>query len=139
MENETYKIVKIIDDYRVVINAGKREGIKPGMELEIFIKGVEIKDDVTGDAYGTLDYVKGVIGVTDVMEGVSICENVETYTQTVAPYMAQLAATIEALKVFSSETKTLIRPLGVEQTQITGYGFEIDKVIRLGDLVRARN
>lgn len=36
MEEKIYKIVKIVDDENIVINAGTENGIKRGMKFEIF-------------------------------------------------------------------------------------------------------
>lgn len=122
MLSETYKILRIIDDYRVVINAGRENGIREGAFFEIFIEGVELRDDSTGESYGIFDYIKDVVVARTVMAKVSICVSAKYI---LSPLMSEVAATT--------------RPLQVDQTQITGYGFEIDKVIRLGDSVRERD
>lgn len=142
MNENKFKIIKIIDDYKVVINTGKNNKVKKGDKFEIYIKGVELKDEETGTSYGTLDYVKAIVEAVEVFEKASVCENVETYTEKQTP---TLQAGLKSLNGIAAslygygEEKTYIKPLEVDQSQVTGYGVEIDKTIRIGDLVRKRD
>jgi hypothetical protein len=138
MTEENYKIIKIIDDYKVVINAGKIDDVKKGNEFEIYIEGVELKDEKTGESYGKLDYVKATIKAIEVFEKVSICKNVETHTEQInVPSMHTTMAKIN--EAFSGTTVTTTKPLNVDESEITGYGFEIDDTIKIGDLVRKKD
>lgn len=124
MFNNTYKVVKIIDDRQIVINAGSDDSVKRGTEFEIFQPGVEVFDDETEEALGTLDYVKARVEVTTVYPRMSLCKNIYTETQSV---MFDFAKAL---------TSTKRKTLNVNPEDISG-GFEgAESKIRIGDLVR---
>jgi len=117
------KIVKIINEYRVVINAGSNDLIHDGQNLEVFVQGTPISDPDTGDSLGTLDYVKAKLRVINVFPMMSVCENRETET-------------IGLLSSLASWQREEVLPLNVDSKEISG-GYEgIDKKIHVGDLVR---
>lgn len=120
MENKIYKIVKIIDDETLVINAGSNDNIKSGDEFEIFEIGEEIKDPDTGTKLGTLDTIKETIQAINVFPQISICRHVEVSSIT------------SITPVWVRKTN---KTLNVDSTQISG-GLSNDKVIRIGDKVR---
>lgn len=120
---KTIKVVKIINEYQVVINAGSNEFIRDGQYLEIFVKGTPICDPETGDSLGTLDYVKAKLRVINVLPMMSVCENRETET-------------VGLLSGIASLQRTEVLPLNIDSKEISG-GYEgIDKKIHIGDLVR---
>lgn len=137
MSEKKLKIIKIIDDYRVVINAGKEDSIKERDKFEIYIEGIELKDEETGESYGTLDYVKATVEAIEIFEKACICENIETYTERENDPLQNSLSKIATS--FYGTTNTYIKPLEVDQSQVTGYGFEIDETIKVGDLVRKRD
>lgn len=54
------KVVKIINDSRIVINRGEEHGIRKGMKTLIYsLSDEEIKDLDTGESLGYLEIVKG--------------------------------------------------------------------------------
>ncbi len=118
------KIVKIINEYRVVINAGSNDLIHDGQYLEIFVPGTPIIDPDTGDDLGTLDYIKAKLRVVNVFPRMSVCENRETESTGLLRSFASVLQTQEVL------------PLNIDSKEISG-GYEgIDKQIHVGDLVR---
>lgn len=122
-----YKIVKIIDEYKVVVNAGSNDLIKPNDRLEVYQPGQEVTDPETGESLGTLDFVKAKLRVVDVFPKMCVCENHDTRQQSVFVNFSQS---------FTYEEKL---PLNVQTTDISG-GYEgIDKKIKVGDLVRKVN
>ena len=124
---ENIKIVKIINEYQVVINAGSDELIREGQHLEVFVLVTPIVDPDTGDELGTLDYVKAKRRVINVFPRMSVCENRETETRN---RLVALSAMFET---------TEILPLNIDSKEISG-GYEgIDKKIHVGDLVRTVN
>ena len=124
--SKTFKVVKIISEYKVVVNAGSQDLIQEGAELEIFAPGKDIIDPDTGENLGALDYVKAKLYVIDVFPKMCICEN----------YEGERIRTIG--NVLSSTFKEKI-PLNVEAKDISG-GFEgVSKKIRVGDLVRTKD
>ncbi len=62
-------VVKIIDEYKVVINKGEREGIKVGQKFLIYeLEREEIKDPDTDEPLGHLEIVKGIGRVSHVQD-----------------------------------------------------------------------
>ena len=118
-----FKVIKIISDKRIVINAGKNE-VQTGDILRVIEKNSEeIVDPDTNEVLGTLDYIKATITVEYVYEHMSICKNYETKT-------------VNALDPFEPlSQREVTSPLNVNLSQITG-GYNIDnKLIEIGDLV----
>ena len=118
-----FKVIKIISDKRIVINAGKNE-VQTGDILRVIEKNSEeIVDPDTNEVLGTLDYIKATITVEYVYEHMSICKNYETKT-------------VNALDPFETlRQREVTSPLNVNLSQFTG-GYNIDnKLIEIGDLV----
>ncbi len=119
----SYKIVKIISEYKVVVNAGSNSYINEGDTLEVFQPGQEVTDPDTGESLGTLDFVKAKLRVVDVFPKMCVCENRDSEKKSI----------ITIAQSFTYEEKL---PLNVQTTDISG-GYEgIDKKIKVGDLVR---
>ncbi len=118
-----YKIVKIISEYKVVVNAGSNNSIKENDTLEIYQPGQEVTDPETGELLGTLDFVKAKLRVIDVFPKMCVCENRDKDSTSLA---------LLAKGLMYEE----ILPLDVRTTDISG-GYEgIDKKIKVGDPVR---
>ena len=64
--NEVFKIVRIVNDRNIVINAGNDQGLKEGDILEVFVPGEEIIDIDTGESLGTLDIIKAKLEIKNV-------------------------------------------------------------------------
>jgi hypothetical protein len=73
----SWKVVKIIDSQRLVINAGSRNTLTKGQKLVVYVPGDEVLDPDTQESLGTLDTIKCYIEVADVFEKMSICKNAE--------------------------------------------------------------
>lgn len=68
------KIAKILDEYNVVINKGRNDGVKERMPFVIFsISSDEIKDPDTKESLGRLELVKGYITAFHIQERAAIC------------------------------------------------------------------
>lgn len=120
----TGKIVKIIDEYRVVVNLGSAS-VKDNQLLEVYQPGQEVTDPETGEALGTLDFIKAKLRVVDVFPKMCVCENKETRQKSLLMGLAQS---------FNYEEKL---PLNVQATDISGGYDGVDKKIKVGDLVRS--
>lgn len=120
----TGKIVKIIDEYRVVVNLGSAS-VKDNQLLEVYQPGQEVTDPETGEALGTLDFIKAKLRVVAVFPKMCVCENKETRNNSLLMGLAQS---------FSYEEKL---PLNVRATDISGGYDGVDKKIKVGDLVRS--
>ena len=123
MTNKIFKIVKIINEYKVVVNAGSRDSIQEGDTFAVFKTGQEVIDPETNESLGTLDFIKAKLRAVDVFPKMCICENRD----------GELDETLQAIMT-PPFTKRL--PLNVDSKDISG-GFEsVDKKIKVGDLVR---
>lgn len=118
---KTYKIVRIIDDQTLVINAGYNDGIKSGDKFEIYTSGEEIKDPDTDEVLGTLDYIKEKVEAVDVFPKMSICRH-----NIFVNFMDGVSAKL---------TRIEPKVLNVDTKQISG-GLSVDNVIKVGDKVR---
>ena len=119
----TWKIIKIIDSYRVVVNAGSNDQINEGQALDVYVPGQEVTDPETGENLGALDFIKAKLCAVDVFPKMTICEN------RVSERGIGLA---QALSPWFDGPM----PLDVNAKEISG-GFEgLSREIRLGDLVR---
>lgn len=125
MKEKNWKVIKIIDDFNIVINGGKEDSLKVGDNLEVFTEGEILKDPDTGDTLGKLDLIKAKIKVKDLFEKFSVCTNAEEGVT----IMSQISTASNSHK---------FRPgkLNVQQSEITGYGSSATKAIKIGDLVR---
>lgn len=121
--DKTWRVVKIISDYEIVINGGSEDNLKKGDKLEIFVEGEEMIDPISKESLGTLDGIKAYISIVDLFEKMSICKNIVTKISNIAVSLANF------------ETQRSER-LKVDPTQISGPIDEYDKIIRIGDLVR---
>ena len=118
------KIVKIIDEYRVVVNLGSGS-VHEDQILEVYQPGQEVTDPETGESLGTLDFVKAKLRVVDVFPKLCVCENRETRQKSMLINIAQNLTYEEKL------------PLNVQTTDISGGYEDVSKKIKVGDLVRA--
>ena len=117
-----YKIAKIIDEYKVVVNAGSNDSIKDGDFLEVYQPGQEVIDPDTGESLGALDFIKAKLRVVNVFPKMCVCENRETERTSIISSIAQS---------FSYEEKL---PLNVQTTDISGAYEGMDKKIKVGGL-----
>lgn len=80
-----FKIAKIIDNYKVVINAGSNKGIKENQRFLIYsVDGETIFDPDTNEPLGQLEVTKGTGVVTFLQENMATIESdmYEKYTST---------------------------------------------------------
>ena len=118
-----FRVIKIISDRRIVINAGKND-VSEGDILRVIVKNdEEIIDPETNEVLGTLDFVKATVYVEHVYDKMSICRNYETTViNTFDPF--------EPIR-----KKEIEQPLNVDLSQITGGYGSNNRKIQIGDIV----
>lgn len=122
LENK-YRIVKIIDDYHIVINAGSKDGITQDDNFKIINKqGEPINDPETGDFLGYLNTVKDYVKAKDVHEKMTVCESLRTVEY-------DFSTILNPLKRVEKKR------LNVDLSQITGGEEPTNETIRIGDEV----
>ncbi|MGL5085400.1 MAG: hypothetical protein ACRC68_06710 [Clostridium sp.] len=125
-----YKVIKIIDEYRIVVNVGANEGIKSGDIFEIFVQGEMVIDIDSKEELGTLDFIKAKIEVETVFEKMCICVNELKVNNSPFATAGKLALSFYGNSEKEPET------LNITMSEITGGLSNYDKKIKLGDLVR---
>ncbi len=129
MSENKFKVIKIIDDRKIVINAGTSHGLNTGDELEIYLPGKPIIDPDTNEDLGTLDPIKAYIEIRNIYPKMSVCVNAQKEPASTA--LAILQDTANAL------TTTVPKRLPVHPEDISGGWLESSEHrIRVGDLVR---
>ena len=58
-ENISIKVVKLLDEYKIVINKGANDGIKVGQVFLVYKEDEELFDPDTNESLGRLEIVKG--------------------------------------------------------------------------------
>jgi len=71
------KVIKIIDDYKLVINKGEKDGVKDNDKFMILEKGEELFDPDTGESLGFLEVPKLKMKVIHCQEKNSVLESDE--------------------------------------------------------------
>lgn len=112
-----FKVIKIIDDTTLVINAGSSNNAEIGDIMEIHGKSETIYDPETKENLGQIDIIKDSLKITKTYEKMCICESA---------FVSNYFSSILNNSLFTSTQ----RKLDVEPTEISGTG---DKTIRIGD------
>lgn len=124
------KVIKIIDQYRVILNVGEGARVKPDMRFIIYDEGDEISDPTNGKSLGKLELVKATVRVEHVQPEFCIAGTIPvSYSYTLDIFSAMQAVTT----MRRSERK----PLPVDEKDITPLFTKGADKIRVGDLVRS--
>ncbi|TRV06741.1 MAG: hypothetical protein EWV41_13425 [Microcystis wesenbergii Mw_MB_S_20031200_S109] len=68
-------VAKVIDNYKLVMNRGKQNGIREGQRMMVYrIDDEEILDPHTGESLGFLELVRGTGRIIFVQDKISIIE-----------------------------------------------------------------
>ncbi|MCR9234556.1 MAG: hypothetical protein NXI29_26470 [bacterium] len=79
MKNEPFaKVVKVLDEYSIVINRGKLSGVSFKNKFIIIEIGEEIKDPDTGEVLERLEIVKGIVKPKHIQDRISTLVSCET-------------------------------------------------------------
>lgn len=133
MENKIFKIIKIIDEYNIIVNAGANHNIKEDDKLEVFVIGERIKDPETNEDLGTLDTIKASLIVKQVFPKFCICGNSKTTTTTATASLMRIAESLSTYNYIATSTEKL----KVDPKEITGgLQSDIDDRLKIGDVVR---
>lgn len=75
--SQEYKIVSIIDEYRVVINFGSRDGARVGQRLLLYGVADSVTDPDSGEDLGVVEIRRGVGEIEHVQEKMSSVVSVD--------------------------------------------------------------
>lgn len=126
-QNKIWRVIKILDEYHVLVNAGTDDKINEGDLLKIIGTTGEIIDPETKESLGTLEKVKASVRVIHVQKNMCVAENVETYKAAPADVIAGIIGT-------TLGRRTYLEKLPVDPGDISG-GWEEEK-IKIGDPVK---
>lgn len=73
------RVAKVLDDFRVVLNAGEEDGVEAGMVFVVFSIGEKVIDPGSNDILGRLEIVKGRVRVEHVQAHMSIGHSNDTF------------------------------------------------------------
>lgn len=124
---KTWRAIKILDEYHLLVNAGADDKIHDGDLLKIIGTREEIIDPQTKKSLGALDKVKASVRVIHVQKNMCVAENVETYEATPAEL-------ITGVLNVALRRRTYLRKLPIDPEDISG-GWEEEK-IKIGDSVK---
>lgn len=124
--NKKYQIIKIIDAYNVLVNAGIDDGITKTTKFIIKVKGKPVVFE--GEDYGTLDYVKAELEVKVLYDKMALCQN------------SKIIKVSQNLGITSwlnnSETVEKVAPLEINQNDVDNeFKYILDHKLRVGDVV----
>jgi hypothetical protein len=70
-------VVAVIDEHRIVINRGSRDGLKPNTRLVIYgLSKDDVMDPETGETLGKLEIVRGLGTVVHLQESMATVQSV---------------------------------------------------------------
>ncbi len=134
------KVAKILDEYSIVINVGRNDGVTEGMVFVVFTQSSdEIKDPDSGETLGTLENVKDYVSAIHIQDKFTTCvakeakkipeEGEGSGAQTLSGAMMA-----ESMSARPGGSKIRTEKLNVNTSQIAGVP-QLDP-ITLGDKVR---
>ncbi len=141
MEKIEGKVARILDEYSIVINVGRNNGVVNGMVFAVFVQSnEEVKDPDSGEVLGKLENIKEHIFVAHVQDKFSTCvagekdapcgEHESHEAQTLSGAMMA-----ESMTARPGNSRISNEKLNVNTSEITGVPQL--SPISVGDMVRA--
>lgn len=124
------KVIRILDDKKIIINLGYNDGIGNDDRFEIYEPGKDIIDPETKESLGSFDYVKARVSAIDVQPGFSIVSDITTSRETIS--RGGLSALAQTKKEI---TKTTVHSLPIDDKQADPQKIK-NELIQIGDPVR---
>lgn len=114
-------VVKVIDDYKLVMNRGKQNGIREGQRMMVYrIDEEEILDPHTGESLGFLELVRGTGRIIFVQDKISIIETdqkktyrkrIENYSLGLRSYKSEVVESDELKPFDNAQVGDLVKPI----------------------------
>jgi len=127
MEKNTFRVIEIVNDKKILINYGSKHGIKEGDKVQIYSIGRKVVDPLSKQSLGTWDLIKDTLTVMQAFESFSVCSKEVT---------RNIFMPIPTLNTLSTLSSTSIDSLDVDKNEITNDDVKGDRIIKVGDLVR---
>ncbi len=135
------KVAKILDEYSIVINVGRNDGVTEGMVFVILTQsGNEIKDPDSGETLGTLENVKDYVSVAHIQDKFATCvakelKKINKEGEISGSQTLRGAMMAESMSARPEGSKISTEKLNVNTSQITGVP-QLGP-ISVGDTVRS--
>jgi len=135
------KVAKILDEYSIVINVGRDNGVVDGMVFVVFVPSDdEVKDPESGEVLGKLEHVKNYIFVSHVQDKFSTCVagvkgSSSKQGESMGAQTLSGAMMAESMTGRPGSSRISNEKLNVNSSQITGVPQL--SPISVGDMVRA--
>lgn len=123
-DNNQFKVIRILDEYRIIINAGTKNAVTDDAYFDITGAIDKVYDPDTKELLGTLDGVKASVSPVKIFEKMCICKAKSIPLQSVAN---TLSPSLMALSRLLSKED----PLPVDKSQISNP--ETYSPIMIGD------
>jgi hypothetical protein len=141
MEKIEGKVARILDEYSIVINVGRNNGVVNGMVFAVFVQSnEEVKDPDSGEVLGKMENIKEHVFVAHVQDKFSTCvagekdapcgEHESHEAQTLSGAMMA-----ESMTARPGNSRISNEKLNVNTSEITGVP-QLGP-ISVGDMVRA--
>jgi hypothetical protein len=136
------KVAKILGS-EIVINRGRREGVRQGMLFEVFSpEGEEVWDPDTGETLGTVEDVKAQAEVTEVKERLAVARLQNTASPFGAVNMGEMQENLQRIfgQMFGDDVR--IQGFGAgagndpDLESMLGGPLEDLSKVQVGDAVR---
>lgn len=85
-----YRVIKIISNFKILVNTGVNQGIKQGDILTIRGKDEEIIDPFSHESLGYLPVIKAQVKVDTVYEKMCICKPTQVFKFKVARFNVEM-------------------------------------------------
>jgi hypothetical protein len=132
----TYKVIKVIDEYSLVINGGLNDDISLEDSIEIYLQGDEVVDPFKENkVLGTLDFIKDTLEVTEVYSDFAVCKKIVKEKVYRSSAFQKAFSSAGGVLGGTTETTTRVEKINVAKSEITGRKTG-DNVIRIGDVAR---
>ena len=82
-QQKKFKVVRILDEYRIIVNAGSRDGVSSDTTYFNITGAIdEVYDPDTQEFLGSIDGTKATVYPVDIFEKMSICRAQRTFAPT---------------------------------------------------------
>ncbi|ODS32383.1 MAG: hypothetical protein SCARUB_02494 [Candidatus Scalindua rubra] len=135
------KVAKILDEYSIVINVGRNNGVTEGMIFVVFVQSDdEIKDPDSGETLGKVENVKDYVYVAHVQDKFSTCvarekKKLSKEVESMGAQTLSGAMMAESITARPRSSKISTEKLNVNTSQVAGVP-QLGP-ISVGDRVRA--
>lgn len=119
-------VIRITDEYSVILNVGREQGVKQGMIFVIYAEGEEIQDPVSKKNLGKYERIKARVIVVRAQEKFSLAKHAEREV---------VSATMSAIQALRGEF-TVTKKLPVDEHDMSPIVVPDDSKIKVGDKVK---